>query len=830
MKENLYTPSALNVLAIAQEQAHLFRHQVLGTEHLLLALSMEETGIAAHAFERWGVMSADIREAIEQITGYGRELVANGVQLPNSPKLRSVLRVAQELASRLQSDQVGTEHLLLALLAEDEILSSRILYDLGIDLKEARQDLLKRLGISERLIRKRNAQAKRAQQEAVQGTPTLDKIGRDLTLQATEHGMDPVIGRELEIQRTLQILSRRTKNNPVLVGEPGVGKTAIVEGIAAKLAANEVPATLQNYRLVALEMGSLVAGTKFRGEFEDRLQKILREVRQDGKVILFIDELHTMIGAGGAEGAIDASNLLKPVLARGEVQVIGATTLEEYRKYIEKDAALERRFSQVRVDEPDGAATLRILQGVRSQYEQYHQVGLPDDTLQAAVDLATRYLPDRFMPDKALDLIDEAAAATRLDHVQPQVKQPSATDSLAEVQVAKEAAILAQDFDRAALLRREELALKAQLEANSAPEPTASMATVDYELQVTPTAVAKVVEAWTGIPVGKLTQQAKQRLLRLDKTLHQRVIGQDQAVVAISDALRRSQSGLSNPNRPIGSFMFLGPTGVGKTELAKALAAEVFGDEQAMIRLDMSEYMERYSTSRLVGAAPGYVGYEEGGQLTKQVRRQPYSVVLFDEVEKANPEVFNLLLQVLDDGFLTDAQGRKVDFSHTIIIMTSNLGATVLQDQKTVGFAGTGATDDQAMEKVIREQVKLHFKPEFINRLDELIVFKHLTPAELRQIVKLLARQLTSRLADLGVTVKFTPAALDVIANAGYNRQYGARPLRRSLQTLVENPLSKLLLSNALQTGDQLTIGAKRGQLDFKVNGIVQTAELEVTR
>ncbi|WP_304251887.1 ATP-dependent Clp protease ATP-binding subunit [Limosilactobacillus gastricus] len=820
MDEYLYTPSARNSLQVAQEQARMFRHQAVGTEHLLLALSMEEIGVAANVLNQYNVKSDDIREEIERFIGYGSvQSVDPSTYVPNSPKLREVLRRAATIAQRLQNSRIGTEHLLLSLLSDDSILSSRILYNLGADPKTARKALLKRLGVSERNMNRSNRQ----NNQPAEGTPTLDKLGRDMTKLASEKDVDPVIGRNKEIQRALQILSRRTKNNPVLIGEPGVGKTAIVEGLAQRIVKGSVPETLQNKRLISLDMGSLVAGTKFRGEFEDRLKKVINEIAEDGNVILFVDEIHTLIGAGGAEGAIDASNILKPALARGEIQLIGATTLDEYRKYVEKDAALERRFSTVMVEEPSTEETLTILEGLREQYQQYHQVEITDDALQSAVELSKRYINDRYLPDKAIDLMDESAATIRINAENHPHKDIQLSQQLAEVRNQKEQAILEQNFDLAADLRQSELKLKVELEAYEVKRQRAAD-DGHYRLKVTANDVATVVAEWTGVPVTQLQKQESKRLVNLEQNLHQRVIGQDEAVRVISEAIRRSRSGLKDPQRPIGSFMFLGPTGVGKTELAKALAEEMFGSRDQMIRIDMSEYMERYSTSRLVGAAPGYVGYEEGGQLTEQVRRHPYSVVLLDEVEKAHPDVFNLLLQVLDDGFLTDSQGRRVDFRNTILIMTSNLGATQLQDTKTVGFGATDVHEDYAaMKAAVNEQLKLAFRPEFLNRIDETIVFHSLTKPELRQIVKLLASQLIHRLADQGIKLKLTTAALDTIAEDGYNPAYGARPLRRSIQKLVENPLSMLILDGDIQTGDQITVGAHKGQLDFKQNGQLVT-------
>lgn len=813
--DNMFTPSAKHVLMIAHEQAKYFKHQAVGTEHLLLALAMDKDGIANKIFEQFSITSDDIREEIERLIGYGTlDQLGPADYLPYSPKAKQVLALAGQEAQQMHSLKIGTEHLLLALIADESVLSSRILFSLDVLPRQVRKVTLRRLGVAESQLRR---QTNRQGNNRKSGTPTLDKLARDMTQMARNQQLDPVVGRDAEIRRTIQILSRRTKNNPVLIGEPGVGKTAIAEGLAQEMVAGTVPAELANKRLMVLDMGSLVAGTKYRGEFENRLKKVIDEIQADGHVILFIDELHTLIGAGGAEGAIDASNILKPALARGELQTIGATTLDEYQKYIESDAALERRFATVQVDEPTPEESLAILKGLRPRYEAYHHAKITDEALEQAVKLSDRYISDRFLPDKAIDLMDEAAAMVRINAEEKKTRKPSLDEQIAELQSAKEAAIEQQDFDRAADLREQELSLRAKQE-QQADRVSERQAEQHYRLKVTGEDVAKVVAEWTGVPLTQLKRSESDRLINLEKVLHKRVIGQDEAVDAVAKAIRRARSGLKNPNRPIGSFMFLGPTGVGKTELAKALAEAMFGSEDNMIRIDMSEYMEKFSTSRLIGAAPGYVGYDEGGQLTEKVRQHPYSVVLLDEAEKAHPDVFNLLLQVLDDGYLTDSKGRRVDFRNTIIIMTSNLGATQLQDEKEVGFGARDMSQDyNAMAGAIRQQLKLHFRPEFLNRIDETIIFHSLNKQELHQIVKLMTNELRDRVAEQEISLKVTPAAVDLIAAVGYDPEYGARPLRRAIQDKIEDRLSTDLIDGEIKPGDTVTVGAHHGEITVKV-------------
>ncbi len=813
--DELFTQRAKAVLAIAQEEAKYFKHQSVGSEHILLALIIEQDGIAGKTLREMRVNENDTREEIEHLTGYGsmKEYPMGGF-LPYSPRARQIFAYAGDEAKRLGAQQIGTEHLLLGLLRDEEILASRIMLNLGMSLAKMRQLLKKKMGVQSKsnASRRRPQQRQQPQQE---GTPTLDSLARDLTKLAREQRLDPVVGRNKEVKRLIQILSRRTKNNPVLVGEPGVGKTAIAEGLAQKIVNGEVPKDMQQKRLMMLDMGALVAGTKYRGEFEDRMKKIIDEIYQDGQIILFIDELHTLIGAGGAEGAIDASNILKPALARGELQTIGATTLNEYQKYIEKDSALERRFARIQVDEPTPEEAEEILKGLRPRYEEHHGVEITDDALHAAVQLSVRYINSRQLPDKAIDLMDESAAKVRLDKTDEVSEAVLLQEELMKLAEEKEAAIRQQDFETAARLRHREKEVSQNLAEVTFVEVKEA---TGYENSVTAEDVAAVVSQWTGVPLQQMEKKESERLLDLEKILHQRVVGQDEAVQAVSRSIRRARSGLKDPNRPIGSFMFLGPTGVGKTELAKALAEAMFGSEDALIRVDMSEFMEKYSTSRLIGSPPGYVGYDEGGQLTEKVRSKPYSVILLDEVEKAHPDVFNILLQVLDDGHLTDSKGRWVDFRNTILIMTSNIGATELREEKNVGFNVVDASKDYtAMQKRILEALKKAYRPEFLNRIDETVVFRSLDKDEINEIVKIMSRSIIKRLAEQDIQLKITPAALDVIGKAGFDPEYGARPIRRALQKEVEDRLSEALLSGQIHLGNQVTIGASKGTITLNV-------------
>ncbi|MBE9888699.1 ATP-dependent Clp protease ATP-binding subunit [Enterococcus durans] len=815
--EELFTERAQQVLEIAQKEAKKFKHQSVSSEHILLALVLEPNGIAGKVLREVGLNETDIYEEIEHLIGYGMvNSYPQGVFLPYSPRMKQIFALANSEVKKMGSQKVGTEHILSSLLKDESIMAARIMINLGISLTKVRQSLKQKMGLKNDTrnggLRRRNPQEKR---QMVKGTPTLDSLARDLTQLAKEGKLDPVVGRSREVKRLIQILSRRTKNNPVLVGEPGVGKTAIAEGLAQKIILGEVPEEMQEKRLMMLDMGSLVAGTKYRGEFEDRMKKVIDEIYNDGQVILFIDELHTLIGAGGAEGAIDASNILKPALARGELQTIGATTLDEYQKYIEKDSALERRFARIQVDEPTPEEAEEILRGLRSRYEEHHNVEITDEAVRSAVNLSVRYITSRQLPDKAIDLIDESAAKVRLDQTDDLSKSAMVKLEIDTFVKEKERAIQKQDFETAAQFRRQEKAMRKKLDKLLLLEEKHENG---YANRVTEEDVATVVSEWTGVPLQQLEKKESQRLLELEALLHERVVGQDEAVKAVSRAIRRARSGLKDPNRPIGSFMFLGPTGVGKTELAKALSEVMFGDENSLIRVDMSEFMEKYSTSRLIGSPPGYVGYDEGGQLTEKIRQKPYSVILLDEVEKAHPDVFNLLLQVLDDGHLTDSKGRKVDFRNTIMIMTSNIGATQIREEKNVGFNVQDITKDhKAMQKRILEELKKTFRPEFLNRIDETVVFHSLNKEEIHAIVEIMSRAIVKRLKDQDIQVKITPAAVDVIGKAGFDPEYGARPIRRALQKEVEDRLSEALLGGEIHLGDQVTVGASKGKITLNV-------------
>ncbi|MET3574309.1 ATP-dependent protease ATP-binding subunit ClpC [Bhargavaea ullalensis] len=796
MMFNRFTQRSQKVLQLAQEEAIRMRHDAIGTEHILLGLIREGGGIAAKALEAIGVNFETIEEGVEKLVGTGTKEV--GPIIHYTPRAKKVIELSLDESRKLGHSYVGTEHILLALIREGEGVAARVLANAGVSLNKARQQVLQLLGSNEN----GQGQPGAGGGNPSASTPTLDGLARDLTEIAREGTLDPVIGRSKEITRVIEVLSRRTKNNPVLIGEPGVGKTAIAEGLAQQIVNNEVPETLRDKRVMTLDMGTVVAGTKYRGEFEDRLKKVMEEIRQAGNIILFIDELHTLIGAGGAEGAIDASNILKPALARGELQCIGATTLDEYRKYIEKDAALERRFQPIQVDEPNVEDTIKIMYGLRDRYEAHHRVKITDEAVEAAAKLSDRYISDRFLPDKAIDLIDEAGSKVRLRSftTPPDLKELEA--KLDSIRSEKNAAVQSQEFEKAASFRDKEQKLKEELEKTKEEWKEKQG---KKESEVTVDDVAQVVSMWTGVPVSKIAETETAKLLNMEEELHKRVIGQDEAVDAVSRAIRRARAGLKDPKRPIGSFIFLGPTGVGKTELARALAEVMFGDEDSMIRIDMSEYMEKHSTSRLVGSPPGYVGFEEGGQLTEKVRRKPYSVILLDEIEKAHPDVFNILLQVLEDGRLTDSKGRTVDFRNTVLIMTSNVGAETLKQNKYVGFnIQDGKQAHKDMKDTMLSELKKAFRPEFLNRVDEMIVFHSLSKDELGHIVNLMADQLTKRLSEQDIELVITEAAKEKIADEGYDPEYGARPLRRALQKNVEDRLSEELLKGEVLAGHKV--------------------------
>ncbi|MCZ2809735.1 MAG: ATP-dependent Clp protease ATP-binding subunit [Candidatus Bathyarchaeota archaeon] len=810
MMFNRFTQRAQKVLQLAQEEAIRMKHESIGTEHILLGLIREGGGIAAKAMEAIEVSPQVIEDGIEELVGMGTGDV--GPIVHYTPRAKKVIELSVDESRKLGHSYIGTEHLLLALIREGEGVAARVLNNSGVSLNKARQQVLQLLGSND------HVQSNGSSNPAA-STPTLDSLARDLTQIAREGSLDPVIGRSKEITRVIEVLSRRTKNNPVLIGEPGVGKTAIAEGLAQQIVQNEVPEILRDKRVMTLDMGTVVAGTKYRGEFEDRLKKVMDEIRQAGNVILFIDELHTLIGAGGAEGAIDASNILKPSLARGELQCIGATTLDEYRKYIEKDAALERRFQPIQVDEPSVEESILIIKGLRDRYEAHHRVKITDEAIIAAAKMSDRYISDRFLPDKAIDLIDEAGSKVRLRSYTTPPNLKELELRLEAIRSEKNAAVQSQEFEKAASFRDTEQKLKEELDST---KKTWKEEQGKAESEVTVEDIAAVVSMWTGIPVSKLAQTESQKLLKLEDTLHKRVIGQAEAVTAISRAVRRARAGLKDPKRPIGSFIFLGPTGVGKTELARALAESMFGDEDAMIRVDMSEYMERHSTSRLVGSPPGYVGHEEGGQLTEKVRRKPYSVILLDEIEKAHPDVFNILLQVLEDGRLTDSKGRTVDFRNTVVIMTSNVGAEALKKNKYVGFnLQDGEQKYKDMKGRMLEELKKAFRPEFLNRVDEMIVFHSLEKEHLKEIVTLMTATLTKRLKEQEIELELTEAAQEKIAKEGYDPEYGARPLRRALQKHIEDRLSEELLKGTVLTGNNIVFDVENDEFVIRTEALV---------
>jgi ATP-dependent Clp protease ATP-binding subunit ClpC len=805
-----FTDRARRVVVLAQEEARLLNHNYIGTEHILLGLIHEGEGVAAKALESLGISLEAVRQQVEEIIGQGGSSPSG--HIPFTPRAKKVLELSLREALQLGHNYIGTEHILLGLIREGEGVAAQVLVKLGADLSRVRQQVIQLLsgyqGSSGPGGEKAGATTGSSSGEPGQptGSLVLDQFGRNLTQLAREKKLDPVIGRAREMERVMQVLSRRTKNNPVLVGEPGVGKTAIVEGLAQAIVGNDVPETLEDKQLYTLDLGALVAGSRYRGDFEERLKKVLKEIRTRGDIILFIDEIHTLVGAGAAEGAIDAASILKPMLARGELQTIGATTLDEYRKHLEKDAALERRFQKITVDEPTVAHTIEILKGLRDRYEAHHRVTITDQALVASANLADRYISDRFLPDKAIDLIDEAGSRLRIKRMKTPADYKDLENELAQVVDSKKKAVESQDFEEAGRLRDSEKELLARKESK---EREIKDSGVDLFDEVDEEAIAEVLSVWTGIPVYKLTEEETQKLLRMEDELHKRVVGQEDAIKAVSQAIRRTRAGLKDPKRPSGSFIFLGPSGVGKTELAKTLAEFLFGDETALIQLDMSEYMEKHTVSRLVGSPPGYVGYEEGGQLTEAVRRKPFSVVLFDEIEKAHPDVFNTLLQILEEGRLTDAQGRSVDFRNTVLIMTSNLGTADLR-KANVGFARVDeAVSYEKMKDKVNDALKQHFRPEFLNRIDDTIVFHELTKDEVVQIVDLMLKRVQKQLESQGLGLELTPEAKFLLADKGYDPQLGARPLRRAIQRQIEDPVSERLLIKEVRAGEIVVVDAE---------------------
>ena len=803
-----FTEKAQKAILLAQEEAKRLKHNYVGTEHILLGLIAEDTGAGALALKEFGVDIEKARKEVEKAIGKGPEEVEI---IGFTPRTKRIFELSLLQARNLGHNYIGTEHLLLGLLAEGEGVAIVVLQRLGVDIKKLAEKTIT-------MITESTSRGPQSQENTNKDTPNLEKYSVDLNKLAEDGGIDPVIGRSKEIERVIQILSRRTKNNPVLIGEPGVGKTAIAEGLAQKIIEGNVPEIIGDKRIVTLDLPGMIAGAKYRGEFEERLKSVMNELKDAGDVILFIDELHTIVGAGAAEGAIDASNILKPVLARGELQMIGATTIDEYRKYIEKDSALERRLQPIMVEEPSVEDTIKILEGLRDKYEAHHRVKITDEALKGAAELSSRYITDRFLPDKAIDLIDEAASMIRVNAYIPPNELKDLEEKLEELQQEKEEAINTQNYEKAAKIRDQEKQIRQELSSNKAKwekEKQTSSMVVGYE------EIAKIVSDWTGVPVNRMTTEESERLLNLEEILHKKVVGQDQGVEAVANAVRRSRVGLKDPNKPIGSFIFVGPTGVGKTYLAKALSEALFGDEEAMIRIDMSEYMEKHSVSRLVGSPPGYVGYDEGGQLTEAVRRKPYSVVLFDEIEKAHPDVFNMLLQILDDGRLTDSKGRTVNFKNTVIIMTSNVGATSIKKQNVLGFATATDEDKEEYEKMketITEELKKTFRPEFLNRLDEIIVFHSLKEEQVKEIVDIMIDDLEKRMKKLDINIKVTKGTRNQISKQGFDPVYGARPLERTIRRMIEDQLAEEILKGNLSKEDEIIIDSEDEKLVFKKN------------
>ncbi len=804
---NSFTQKANEVLNLAIKAAENYGHNYIGSEHILIGLLKEGSGLAANALNDKGITLEDVDNLIKTEIGTGVPTSLSPDDF--TPRSKRIIELSFQIARGMMHSFVGTEHLLVSLIKETDSYAVKFINDLGVDEQALLEDLVKSISNGET----DNREAQRGGKRGKTKTPTLDEFGKDLTDLAKKGKIDPVIGRDKEIQRVIQILSRRSKNNPCLIGEPGVGKTAIAEGLALKIVKDEVPELLKGKKIVALDLTSMVAGTKYRGDFEERLKKAMDEVRSQKDVILFIDEVHTIMGAGAAEGAVDAANILKPSLARGEIQVIGATTIDEYRKNIEKDAALERRFQPVTVGEPTEEEAVEILKGLRDRYEAHHKVKITDEAIENAVKMSSRYIADRYLPDKAIDLIDEAASVVRLNAQTIPENLKDMEDDIKRLEQEKQSAIAEQNFEGAASIRDKQKSLQSLLNEEKEKWKNATFHDVK---SVTEKEIASVVSSWTGIPVNQLTKEESERLLNMEQVLHERIVGQDRAVSAVSRAIRRGRVGIKNPNRPIGSFIFLGPTGVGKTELCKSLAEAMFGDENAIIKLDMSEYMEKHTVSKLIGSPPGYVGFDEGGQLTEKIRRKPYSVVLFDEIEKAHPDVFNMLLQILEDGVLTDSQGRKVSFKNAIIIMTSNVGASKITDQKQALGFGESSDANKTIEDLVMVDLKKTFKPEFLNRIDEIIVFNQLEKKDINEIAKRLLAVLSKRVKDLDIDLEFTDKAVEAVADAGFDKVYGARPLRRAIQTKIEDELSELILENKIKPNTKCTVDYKDGKFVFE--------------
>ncbi len=812
-----FTNSAQNVLEIAKEIAIELGHNYIGTEHILYGLTEEENGVASRVLANQNITSENVLDEIENLIGKDEERAITSLSF--TPRTKRVLENAFLEARKLDSDYIGTEHILIGIMREADSIAVRILLDLGVNPQKLYNEIVKVLEEDEDINMQDGNQSKK--QGSFNSTPTLNQYGTDLTKSASLGKLDPVIGRKNEIERVIQILSRRTKNNPCLIGEPGVGKTAVVEGLAEKIVQGDVPEVLKDKRVVTIDLSSMIAGAKYRGDFEERIKKALNEVKKAGDVILFIDEIHTIVGAGSAEGAIDAANILKPLLARGEIQLIGATTLNEYRKYIEKDSALERRFSPVTVNEPTHEETVEILKGIRDKYEAHHNIKITDEAINAAVELSSRYINDRFLPDKAIDLIDESASKIRLSSLEEPDSIKELENKISKMNQEKEDAVKVQKFEQAAKIRDEVNKLKDELDQEKNKWKNKKTKAIP---KLTEEDIAKTISSWTGIPAAKITQDENKKLKNLEKELHKRVIGQNEAVEAVAKAIKRSRVGLKNPNRPIGSFLFLGPTGVGKTELSKALAESLFGTEDAMIRIDMSEFMEPHSVAKLIGAPPGYVGFDDGGQLTEKIRRKPYSVILFDEIEKAHPDVMNMLLQILEDGRLTDSQGRTVNFKNTVIIMTSNIGARLITEKKSLGFANASEENEnkeyEEIKKNVMAELKKELRPEFINRIDDIIVFHKLNDDEINSIIDLLLKNVEERLVEQGLNIKIDKSVKELIAKKGVDKEFGARPLRRAIQNIVEDKLAEEILDGNVKPGIEAKLVAKDDKVEVKVKAV----------